>query len=31
MLDTVAVTSFLILFPACLLYVRACDYLKGKC
>lgn len=30
MLDTVAILSFLILFPSCLLYVHGCDRLKGN-
>jgi len=30
MLDIVAVLSFLILFPAGLLYIHGCDRLKGK-
>jgi hypothetical protein len=30
MLDAVAIISFVILFPSCLLYVHGCDRLKGK-
>jgi hypothetical protein len=30
MLDAIAMLSFLVLFPACLLYLHGCERLKGK-
>lgn len=30
MLDLVAIVAFIVLFPACLIYVHGCDRLKGK-
>ena len=30
MLDFVALVTFLVLFPSCVLYVTGCNRLKGK-